>query len=341
MAEDSENSQDLPARVERLEVLLTISRLMNATSNQERLINSIAGEVSEYLDADRCSIWFHDRLTDELYTHVATGIEKGTQIRLPSDRGIAGHVFKSGEVKNVQDTSKEPLWSNVASRQTGYETHTMLAYPLRNRRGEAIGVMQLLNKKDDPGYFTQDDENFLDEVAEQIGGVLDLVLRKDEMSHRNDLLEAQMERLSSFEYLMEDRTVINTVFKYNRKVHYWTGMIGMALLALMAITSLVMVRSDELRSLMLGLHIGTEFGLGYQYYIYTDIVSWITLAICGSGLLMYVYPPLNRWMKAKKDRISRFMLQESVRQLNQNRRVQEGLRKVLGNKDDGKGAGKT
>ena len=242
-------------------------------------------------------------------------------------------------MKNVQDASKEPLFSSTVARQTGYETHTMLAYPLRNRRGEAIGVMQLLNKKDDPGYFTQDDEDFLDEVAEQIGGVLDLVLRKDEMSHRNALLEAQMERLSSFEYLMEDRTAINTVFKYNRKVHYWTGMIGMAVLALMAVTSLVMVRSNDLRSLMLELHIGSTF-IGYSYYyIYTDIASWITLAICGSGLLMYVYPPLNRWMKAKKDRISRFMLQESVRKLNQNRRVQEGLRKVLGGKDDGKGSG--
>ena len=340
MAEDSEISQDLSVRVERLEVLLAISRLMNATSNQERLINSIASEVSKYLDADRCSIFFHDRLTDELYTHVATGITKGTQIRIPSDRGIAGYVFKSGEVKNVLDASKEALFSDAISRQTGYETHTMLAYPFRNRRGEAIGVMQLLNKKDDPGYFTQDDEDFLDEVAEQIGGVLDLVLRKDEMSRRNELLEAQMERLSSFEYLMEDRTIINTAFKYNRKVHYWTGMIGMALLALMAITSLVMVRSDDLRSLMLGLHTGSTF-TGYSYYyIYTDIVSYITLAICLSGFLMYVYPPLNRWMKAKKDRISRFMLQESVRHLNQDRRVQEGLRKVLGSKAKKKGSGK-
>ena len=84
MADNREISQDLSDRVERLEVLLTISRLMNATSNQERLINSIAGEVSDYLDADRCSIWFHDRLTDELYTHVATGIEKVTRSDCPA-----------------------------------------------------------------------------------------------------------------------------------------------------------------------------------------------------------------------------------------------------------------
>lgn len=330
MAQDNDIVQAQAARVERLEALLAISRLMNATSNQERLISGIAAEVSGYLGADRCSIFFHDRLTDELYTHIATGLEKGTQIRIPSERGIAGHVFSTGEIKNVLDAAKEPLFSSAVAKQTGYETHTILAYPLRNRRKEPIGVMQLLNKTADPGHFTQDDEDFLNEVADQIGGLVDMMLRRDEMSHRNALLEAQMERLSGFEYLLEDRTAINTVFKYNRKVHYWTGMIGMALLALMAITSLVMVRSDDLRSLMLGLHTGSSF-TGYSYYyIYTDIVAWVTLAICISGFLMYAYPPLNRWLKGKKDRLSRVMLQEGVRQLNQNRRVQEGLRKVLG-----------
>ena len=86
-----------------------------------------------------------------------------------------------------------------------------------------------------------------------------MMLRREEMAHRNELLEAQMERLSGFEYLVEDRTVINTVFKYNRKIHYWAGMIGMILLVLMSITSLVMVRSDDFRSVMLDLHTGSIF----------------------------------------------------------------------------------
>lgn len=334
MAQDSELSQDLTARVERLESLLTISRLMNATSNQGRLISGIAHEISTYLEADQCSIFFHNRLTDELYTHVGAGGEKDTQVRIPSDRGIAGHVFKSGDVRNVLDTSKDPLFSNVL----GYETRTMLAFPLHNRRGEVIGVLELLNKKGDPEYFTKDDEDFLHEVAAQIGGLVDMMLRREEMAHRNELLEAQMERLSGFEHLVEDRTAINTVFKYNRKIHYWAGMIGMILLAIMSITSLVMVRSSlDLEKMMLDLHTGELFIGPINAYIYTDIVAYVTLTICLSGFLMYAYPPLNRWMRAKKDRLSRFMIQAGVRQHNQNRRVQEGLRKVLRGRDNPSG----
>ena len=334
MAQESEFSQDLTARVERLESLLVISRLMNATSNQGRLISGIAHEISTYLDADQCSIFFHNRLTDELYTHVGAGIEKDTQVRIPSDRGIAGHVFKSGDVRNVLDTSKDPLFSDIL----GYETRTMLAFPLHNRRGEVIGVLELLNKKGDPGYFTKDDEDFLHEVAAQIGGLVDMMLRREEMAHRNELLEAQMERLSGFEHLVEDRTAINTVFKYNRKIHYWAGMVGMILLAIMSITSLVMVRSSlDLEKMMLDLHTGEFFVGPINAYVYTDIVAYVTLTICLSGFLMYAYPPLNRWMRAKKDRLSRFMIQAGVRQHNQNRRVQEGLRKVLGGRDNPSG----
>lgn len=336
MAQDSEFSQDLAARVERLESLLAISRLMNVTSSQGRLISGIAREISTYLDADQCSIFFHNRLTNELYTHTGVGIAKDTQVRFPSDRGVAGHVFNSGDVKNVIDASKDPLFANVV----GHDTHTMLVYPLRNRRGEAIGVMELLNKKGDPGYFTEDDEDFLHEVAEQIGGLVDMMLRREEMAHRNELLEAQMERLSGFEHLVEDRTAINTVFKYNRKIHYWAGLVGMILLAIMSITSLVMVRSAlDLEKMMRDLHTGELFAGPGSAYIYTDIVAYVTLTICLSGFLMYAYPPLNRWMRAKKDRISRFMIQAGVRQHNQNRRVQEGLRKVLGGRD--KPSGKT
>lgn len=311
MPEES-STIELEHRVRRLEILLKISRLMNATTNQETLITKIAAEVADYIEADRCSIFFYDRLTDELYTHLATGLDKGQAIRIPCNVGIAGHVFQTGEVKNVKDVSQEPLFTGEADKKTGYVTKTLLTYPLMNRRKKIIGVFQLLNKKSDPQYFTEMDEAFLQDLVDQISDLLDLILRKDELAARNAVLEAQMQQLSSVEYLIGDRTAINTVFKYNRKVHYWGGIAAMVLLTVMAVTSLVMVRSDDLRSFMLGLHTGTGFGLGFRYYIFTDTVSIITLAICVTGLLMYVYPPLNRWLKAKKDRILKAKLEAGV-----------------------------
>ncbi len=330
MAEEEALVNELRTRVERLELLLMIGRMMHATSDQEELINSIARAVGHYLDADRCSIFFHDRLTDELYTHVALRTDgqldesilklDGQQIRIRSDEGLAGHVFQTGEVLSVTDTSTDARFTGSTDRKTGYETKNMLSFPLKNRRDRTIGVLQLLNKQGDPGYFTQDDEIFVGELVEQISDLMELVLKRDELQQRNALLEEQMSQLSSVDYLLGDRTAINSVFRHNRKIHYWAGTAGLVLLALMAVTSIGMVHFESIRKVMLALHTGTFFGLGHRYYYFTDAVSILTLTLCGSGLLMYVYPPLNRWLKAQKDRILRKRVSQAAREGGKNGR---------------------
>ena len=323
MPEESEALvNELRTRVERLELLLMIGRMMHATSDQEELINSIALAVGHYLDADRCSIFFHDKITDELYTHLAVRTDgqadeailalEGQQIRIKSDEGIAGHVFQTAEVLNVRDTSQDSRFAGGTDKKTGYETRSILSIPLKNRRNNGIGVIQLLNKQTDPGYFTPDDEIFVGELVEQISDLMELILKRDELEQRNALLEQQMKELSNIEYLVGDRTAINAVFRHNRKIHYWTGAVGMLLLAMMAITSIGMVHFDPWRKVMLALHTGTILGLGHRYYYFTDTVSVVTLLICLSGLLMYVYPPLNRWLKSKKDQILREKLKTAA-----------------------------
>ena len=226
MPEEEAIVNELRMRVERLELLLMIGRVMHATTDQEELVNSIALAVGHYLDADRCSIFFHDRLTDELYTHVALrtdgGVDEsilkleGQQIRIKSNEGLAGHVFQTGEVLSVADTSVDPRFTGSTDKKTGYSTQNMLSFPLKNRRERTIGVLQLLNKQSDPGYFTPDDENFVGELVEQISDLMELVLKRDELEQRNALLEEQMNQLSSVDYLIGDRTAINSAFRYNR-----------------------------------------------------------------------------------------------------------------------------
>jgi hypothetical protein len=319
MPEESEVLvNELRTRVERLELLLMIGRMMHATSDQEELINSIALAISHYLEADRCSIFFHDRLTDELYTHLAVRTDgeadeailalEGQQIRIKSDEGIAGQVFQSGDVINVRDTREDSRFTGGVDKKTGYETRSILSIPLKNRRASSIGVLQLLNKQSEPGYFTADDEIFVGELVEQISDLMELILKRDELEQRNALLEQQMQDLSQIEYLVGDRTAINAVFRHNRKVHYWAGMLGLVLLTLMAITSFGMVHEYG-RKVMLALHTGRFIWPDHRYYYFTDTVSVLTLLICFSGLLMYLYPPLNRWLKSKKDQ----MLKEKLK----------------------------
>src|SRR3970040_2643293 len=56
----------------------------------------------------------------------------------------------------IEDAYRNPLFNKETDIQTGYITRTVLCVPMKNREGEIIGVLQVLNKK--TGLFTEYDE---------------------------------------------------------------------------------------------------------------------------------------------------------------------------------------
>ena len=41
------------------------------------------------------------RFRKELYSKVATGLEEFKELRIPADKGLAGHVVQTGETINI------------------------------------------------------------------------------------------------------------------------------------------------------------------------------------------------------------------------------------------------
>jgi HD-GYP domain-containing protein (c-di-GMP phosphodiesterase class II) len=71
---------------------------------------------------------------------------------LPIDtRSIAGYVAATGETLNIEDayqTGNLPFQLNRDfDEKFGYRTKSVLAVPMKNRKGEVIGVLQLVNAK--------------------------------------------------------------------------------------------------------------------------------------------------------------------------------------------------
>ncbi len=71
---------------------------------------------------------------------------------LPIDtRSIAGFVAATGETLNIEDayqTGNLPIQLNTDfDEKFGYRTKSMLVVPMKNRKGEVIGVLQLVNAK--------------------------------------------------------------------------------------------------------------------------------------------------------------------------------------------------
>ncbi len=146
--------------------LLDVMRSLAAERDLTALLQKIMSKTSEVMEADRSTLFLVDDERQEIWSKVAQG-ESLKEIRVPLGVGIAGHVAKSGEVINIADAYKDSRFNPEVDRRTGYKTKTILCMPMRNLKGQVIGVIQVLNKQ--VGVFTAADEQLLEAFASQAG----------------------------------------------------------------------------------------------------------------------------------------------------------------------------
>jgi len=135
--------------------ILEITCRLGTTTEVDDLLNQIVDAALDLLQADRGTVFLYDSATRELYSKVATGTQ---EIRFPADRGLAGQTAQSLAVVNVPDCYADPRFNPEIDRETGYKTHCLLSVPLVGHDGALVGVMQLLNKRDDGPFDAADEQ---------------------------------------------------------------------------------------------------------------------------------------------------------------------------------------
>jgi HD-GYP domain-containing protein (c-di-GMP phosphodiesterase class II) len=145
----------------RLDVILDVTRRLMAVTDLDALLQAIAEATRELLASDRATIFIVDRDRGELWSRVALGTG---EIRIPVGTGIAGTVAETGEVINIPDAYADPRFNPEPDQQSGYQTKSLLTYPMKGQEGRVIGVFQAVNKHGG-GAFTSADEDTLASLA--------------------------------------------------------------------------------------------------------------------------------------------------------------------------------
>ena len=112
------------------------------------------------MGAEAGSILLADPEKEELIFQYSIGpkpVPLGTAI--PWDKGISGSVFQSGEARITNQVNQDATHLHSIDQTTGFVTHDMIVVPLRRWRGEPIGVLDVLNKREGP--FTNHDLGLL------------------------------------------------------------------------------------------------------------------------------------------------------------------------------------
>jgi len=157
-----QNERAAKTKMDRSNLLIEASRTVNSTIDLDELLKRILKAATDSLHADRGTLYLVDEAAGEIWSKIMQG-KTIVEIRLPMGKGLAGYVAKTGETINITDAYKDPRFNPEIDKKSGYQTHTVLCMPMRDKEGKIVGVFQLLNKSG--GIFTTEDEAFIDALS--------------------------------------------------------------------------------------------------------------------------------------------------------------------------------
>ncbi len=207
-------SETLERRLERLELLYEVGIALSAEDDKDRLVERILLEAKDLCNADGGTLYlrteenelrFAIMRTDSL--GIALGGTTGKPIDLPplpmvdadgepNEANIATCAAIRKESFNIPDaydaTGFDFSGTKKFDERAGYRSKSFLTIPMLNHQDRVIGVLQLLNaKNEETGEvvpFTEEEQRIVEALASQAAVALDNQL----------LLEGQKELLEAF-----------------------------------------------------------------------------------------------------------------------------------------------
>jgi signal transduction histidine kinase len=152
-------------RIDHLERLLEVVRGLTTAPDLESFLQTIINEATELTNSELSSILEYDETAEELRFLAMHWFQRDLlrPVGVPLQGSAAGWVYRRGQPLMIQDTKADQRHFKVVDRVTKHETHSLIAVPLMVR-GEVVGVLEALNKKDN-AHYTEEDLTILETLG--------------------------------------------------------------------------------------------------------------------------------------------------------------------------------
>jgi HD-GYP domain-containing protein (c-di-GMP phosphodiesterase class II) len=150
------------------EQLNEIGMALSSQRDVRGLLNLILAKAREITRADAGSLYLIVE-EDEGGRHLRFVLTQNDSLVFPfkeftlpmAEDSMAGYTALRGEVVNFADAYHIPPelpfhFNDHYDRESGYRTKSLLTLPMRNAKGEVLGVLQLINAKNDPAARLHD-----------------------------------------------------------------------------------------------------------------------------------------------------------------------------------------
>jgi len=155
--------QDLRRAKGEIDQLNEIGIALSTQRDRESLLNLILQKSCDITDSDAGSLYLVEE-NDQGTKQLRFKTTQNNSIRLylgesllPLDRAsLAGYVASTGDEVHLPDVYQIPssypfTFNRKFDDESGYRSKSMLVVPMKDPRGEILGVIQLINCKRDPG----------------------------------------------------------------------------------------------------------------------------------------------------------------------------------------------
>lgn len=200
--------QEMEEHARQLAALNEVGGIITSTLDLEIVLKLIMEKAVELLRVEAGSLILVDQETDELIFEVTTGPGSAdlAGVRLPAGTGVVGAVVREGKSVIIRDAQTDQRWYQDLDAE--FVTHSIIAVPMTSR-GRAIGVLQLLNRRDG-APFNEDDEQLLTAFATNAAVSIENARL---FTQTDQALEARVEELSMMQRI--DRE-LNATLDYDQ-----------------------------------------------------------------------------------------------------------------------------
>lgn len=214
---------------EKLKEIIRLGSEINTVQDLDILLDKILYETRKIANADAGTIYI--RSNDKLvFTHaqnktLSDRLPRGKKLiystfSLPiTQKSLSGYAAMTGETLIEQDvytlSDKPYSFDKSFDEKTSYRTKSVMTIPLKNERNDILGVMQIINPKDDAGDiipFSEGDRMYVNHFA----GTASMVIQKAQMTRALILRMIQMAELRDPK---ETGAHVNRVASYSVEIY--------------------------------------------------------------------------------------------------------------------------
>lgn len=232
---------------DKLQQIIDVERRLGEIQDVDVLLECILTETRKIVNADAGSIYVREGNSlkikcghnDTHLKQLAPGEKLPyTYFSFPiNEKQICGYVALTGKPLNIKDCyripdSKSYKFNRNTDLATGYRTKSMYTLPLKMANGNLLGVLQIINRKDENEHiinFSEEDELLIEHFASSAVQALqhayltsNMVMRMLRMAEFRDPKETypHVERVSSYALEIYDRWAFNHNVPQDEFHHY-------------------------------------------------------------------------------------------------------------------------